>query len=327
MRLLFICHSHPDLQAGGTEIFSRDLFRELRRTPEIDGVYLAGTSSRQRAQSPGTAFQVVGNRPDELLMWTGGFDWFFLSQTDLHGVMPQFEAFVRKLQPDVVHFHHLLQLGVEPVPLIRRALPQARIVMTLHDYYPICANDGQMATRSGPLCSQASIDTCRGCFPDRSAADIRLRELHIRGALRGIDHFIAPSEFLRGRFISWGLPPEKVTVIRNGLPAFPTVPERNAANERRDRFAFFGHINRFKGATVALQASARLSRAGVEHALALHGGTAHQTQETLDFFAGCLAAAPDARHVGPYARDGHPRLLMAADWEWCLQYGGKRRLL
>src|SRR5689334_2120840 len=66
MRLLFICHSHPDLQAGGTEIFSRDLFRELRRASKIDGAYLAGTSSGQRPQSPGTAFQAVGNQPDEL---------------------------------------------------------------------------------------------------------------------------------------------------------------------------------------------------------------------------------------------------------------------
>jgi len=29
MRLLFLCHAHPSLQAGGTEIFSRDLFRSL----------------------------------------------------------------------------------------------------------------------------------------------------------------------------------------------------------------------------------------------------------------------------------------------------------
>ena len=53
-----------------------------------------------------------------------------------------------------------------------------------------------------------------------------MRDLHIRGALRVIDHFIAPSHFLRERFIAWGLPPEKVTVIRNGLPAFRAAPER-----------------------------------------------------------------------------------------------------
>ena len=33
--------------------------------------------------------------------------------------------------------------------LIRRVVPEARIVYTLHDYYPICANDGQMVTTDG----------------------------------------------------------------------------------------------------------------------------------------------------------------------------------
>ena len=42
---------------GGTEIFSRDLFRELCRAPEITGAYLAGTSSVERPQSPGTTFR------------------------------------------------------------------------------------------------------------------------------------------------------------------------------------------------------------------------------------------------------------------------------
>ena len=30
--------------------------------------------------------------------------------------------------------------------LVRRILPRAKIVMTLHDYFPICAHEGQMVT-------------------------------------------------------------------------------------------------------------------------------------------------------------------------------------
>ena len=126
MRLLFLCHSHPDLQAGCTEIFSRNLFRELRSRRGIDGAYVAGTSAGQRPASPGTAFQAAGSASDELLMWTAGFDSFFLSQTDLHGVVPEFSSFLRQMRPDVVHLHHTLQIGVEIVPLIRRVLPEPR---------------------------------------------------------------------------------------------------------------------------------------------------------------------------------------------------------
>jgi glycosyltransferase involved in cell wall biosynthesis len=314
MRLLFLCHAHPDLQAGGTEIFSRDLFRELRTRRGVTGAFLAGASAGQRPASPGTAFQAAGSAGDELLIWTAGFDSFFLSQIDLHGVIPEFSSFLRQMRPDVVHVHHTLQLGVEILPLIRRLLPKARIVLTLHDYYAICANDGQMATSEGLLCAAASIDACRRCLPDRSATDIRLRELHVRGAFRAVDRFISPSCFLRDRFIGWGIDPGRIAVIRNGVPPAARVPARPSPDGRRDRFGFFGHINRFKGATVALEASARLSRAGFDHSLTMHGGTAHQTAETLEHFQRALSAAPEARHAGPYRREDHARMIADVDW-------------
>ncbi len=314
MRILFLSHSHPDLQAGGTEIFSLDLFRELRSRDRVMGIYLAGTSAGQRSIAPGTAFQAVGTASDELLLWTAGFDSFYLSQTDLHGVIPEFASLLRKLRPDVVHVHHTLQLGMELVTLIKRVLPGTQIVMTLHDFYAICANDGQMHTTADLPCSKASVDACHRCFADRPATDFRLREVHIRGALRAVDRFISPSDFLRDRFVSWGIAPDQIEVIRNGSPPRPAAPARQTPDGRRDHFGFFGHINRFKGATVALDASARLSRSGVVHQISLHGSSAYQTQETLDLFGRSLDAAPDAIHRGAYVRDEQARLIADVDW-------------
>ncbi len=314
MRLLFLCHSHPELQAGGTEIFSRDLFRELRARHAMLGAYLAGTSAGQRPAAPGTAFQGTGTGSDELLLWTAGFDTFHLSQTDIHGVVPELTAFLRQLRPEIVHVHHVLQLGVEVLPLIRRLLPAAQIVMTLHDYYAICAQDGQMCTPDGLLCAGSSLDACRRCLPDRSATEFRLRDLHIRGALRVVDRFVAPSRFLRDRFVEWGIEPERIEVIRNGLPPATPAAPRSSPDGRRDRFGFFGHINRFKGATVAAEASGRLSRTGIAHALTVHGGTAFQTEDTVARFRRALDAAPDARYAGPYRRSDQSRLMAAVDW-------------
>ena len=166
----------------------------------------------------------------------------------------------------------------------------------------------------GLLCTGASTDLCRRCLPDRSATDIRLRELHVRGALRVVDRFISPSRFLRDRFIAWGIDPGRIEVIRNGLPAVARAAARPAPDGRRDRFGFFGHINRFKGATVALEASARLSRTRVGHTLAIHGSPAHQAAATVEHFEKALSAAPEARHPGPYARGDHGRLIAAVDW-------------
>ena len=312
MRVLFLLHAHPDLQAGGTEIFARDLFRALRTRPGVTGLFLAGTAGHQRPASPGTPFQMVGSAADEALIWSAGFDPFFMSQTDLHGIGGPLAALLRELQPETVHIHHLMTLGVEVVGLVRRVLPRAAIIMTLHDYYPICANDGQMVTTSGALCHAASLDACARCFPKRGLTDFRLRNLHIGGALADIDHFIAPSRFLKARYLAWGITPSRISVVPNGFPDAAPAPVREA--KRRDRFAFFGHINRFKGALVALDASARLSRAGVAHGLAMHGGTDHQTPETIARFESALVRAPDVRHAGPYRRTEFGRLVAGADW-------------
>lgn len=311
MRLLFLVHAHPDQQAGGTEFFTRDLFRTLRNRGH-DGLLVAGTAAHQRLATPGTAFQAAGPSPDELLVWTGGYDAFNLSQTDSYGVAAAFKELLAEFQPDIVHIHHLLVLGVETIDLIRRLAPAARIVMTLHDYYPICANDGQMVTTAGQLCSASTLDKCRACFPERTLADIRLRELHIRGALARIDHFIAPSQFLRDRYVAWGLPADRLSVIPNGLPPMLAAPAQRTP--ARNRFAFFGHINRFKGAALAADASAILSKRGIEHGLAIYGSTAHQSEQTITRFHTACEQAPDAHYRGPYRRDDLARLIAPVDW-------------
>jgi glycosyltransferase involved in cell wall biosynthesis len=321
MRLLFLCHAHPSLQAGGTEIFSRDLFRSLCSGHGAQGLFLAGATAAQRLPLPGTALQAVDGAADEMLLWTGGFDSFFLSQIDLHGVTPALEQVLAGLKPDVVHFHHLLTLGCEMPALVRRLAPQAAIVLTLHDYYLLCAHDGQMSKPDGSLCHEATLDACHRCLPDRSLTDFRLRRLHVGAALRAADMLVAPSAFLRDRFIAAGVPAAKIRVIPNGIPDVPAAPHRRAQGRwgwarsiRHDRFGFFGHLNRFKGATVALEASAALSRGGVAHGLALHGGDAFQTDAFMEGLQERLAAAPDARRCGPYARADLPRLMAAVDW-------------
>ena len=314
MRILFLCHGHPALQAGGTEIAAHALFRAMRARPGIEGAFVAGCSALHRPQSPGTAIQAIGEAADELLLWTAGFDRFALSQTDLHGVAPALGELLETLRPDVVHLHHLLLIGAESLQLIRRTRPQARIVMTLHDYYPICAHDGTMLTSDGSLCGQASPDACARCLPDRSATDFRLREVALRQMLGLVDLFIAPSRFLKERYVAWGIEASRVSVLRNGLPDEAPVAHRDAGEARRDRFAFFGHINRFKGATLLLQAAARLDQEGVAHRVDLHGGATFQAPEFLASFAALLDAAPGARHHGAYARASLSRLMATADW-------------
>ncbi|HYG88465.1 MAG TPA: glycosyltransferase family 4 protein [Azospirillum sp.] len=316
-RVLLIAHNHPSLHPGGTEIFAHELFGALKAAGN-EALFLACTNQVHRQRNPGTNLQTLGRSADEVVLWAGHFDRFHQSQIDLHGIVPDLTNLLRSFRPDIVHVHHTLLLGVEMLFLIKRVLPNARIVYTLHDYYPICANDGQMVTTQGrALCRSASPDACHRCFPDSPADAFLLREKHIKTLFGMVDRFLAPSHFLRDRYIAWGLAPERIEVVANGRPVVEAAPHRPLpASGRRDAFAYFGNLNPFKGATVALEAAAHLIRQGEEgFSLAVHGGAPFQTDEfKAQLDAGFRAAKGRAVQHGPYQREEIPALMASADW-------------
>jgi glycosyltransferase involved in cell wall biosynthesis len=314
MRILFVAHNHPVLQPGGSEAFALSLFRTLRDRHGTEGLFLAGVTDALRERRPGTLVQAAGSAEDELLVSLDRFDRFYLSQQDIYG-LASLVPLVQRLDPDVVHLHHPLLFGLEGIDMLRRAAPRARMIATLHDYFALCPREGQLLTPEGKRCNGPSIQACRRCFPDRSALDLSLRELAIRDAFRAFDTLIAPSRFLRGRFVASGWDGGRIAVLPNAVAATKPVPHRALPKGgRRDRFAVFGNVNRYKGTLVALRASARLSATGVPHGLAVHGGTAWQTETFLTEFAAALAAAPEARHHGAYTPAEHSARIAAVDW-------------
>uniref|UniRef100_UPI0022EB6D0A glycosyltransferase n=1 Tax=Falsiroseomonas oryzae TaxID=2766473 RepID=UPI0022EB6D0A len=292
------------------------LFRALRDAHGVEGLLLAAADPAQRAPLPGTRLQAVGGGApdDELLVSLGNFDRFHMAQPDALGLVATLGPLVTRLRPDAIHLHHPLAWGVETLDLLRRLAPRAALVVTLHDYFAICPREGQLLRRDGRLCHGPSPEGCRRCVPDRSAAEFALRRAHLAGALAGADMLVAPSECLRDRFVAAGYDPARITVIRNGVAAMPPAPPRAAPDGRRDRFAMFGTIGRFKGALLALDASARLSAAGEAHGLALHGPVPPQAPAFRSEFEAALAAAPAARHHGIYLPDEMAGLIQRADW-------------
>lgn len=313
MRVLFLCHNHPGLQPGGTEVFARSLFRTLRDRHGVEGLFLAAVTGAHRERRPGTLLQGIGDAKDEALVWLGHFDRFGLVQPDTYG-LASLAPVIEELRPDLVHVHHLLQFGVETVDMIRRAAPGARLVFTAHDFFPLCPQEGQLLTTDGRLCPGPSLDRCQACFPGRSGADFVMRELQMRDVLGEFDRILTPSSFARDRYIAAGYPARQVQVMPNGIAAAPPAPHRPAPEGRRDRFGFFGHVNRFKGGLVLLDASRRLSAEGVAHAVTLHGGTAYQSESFMEAFRAGLEAAPAARHRGPYGAAELPGLMAQVDW-------------
>ncbi|WP_149537634.1 glycosyltransferase family 4 protein [Siccirubricoccus phaeus] len=313
MKLLVLCHNHPGLQPGGTEVLARNLFRELRDRHGVEGAFLAAVTGSHRERRPGTMLQGIGEAADEMLVWLGHFDRFFLAQPDTYG-LASLLPLVAELAPDVIHLHHPLLWGVEGIDLLRRAAPQARMIFTAHDFFPICPQEGQLLTTDGRLCNGPSLDACQTCFPGRAGADFVMRGLQMRDVFRDFDRILTPSAFARERYVAAGWPAGQIEVIPNGLLPAPPAPHRPAPDGRRDRIGFFGHLNRFKGGLVLLGASRLLQAAGVAHRLTLHGGAAYQSESFMETLKADLAATPAAQWGGPYQAGQLPGLMAQVDW-------------
>ena len=131
-------------------------------------------------------------------------------------------------------------------------------------------------------------------------------------ALRRVHHLVCPSSYLASLAISWGVPPERVTVVPNAAPTRPeTVPPRDAARAELgvDGFvlAFAGRITRQKALATGLAALAQVE--GVTLLVAGDG------PDLADVRGEVQARGLEERvcFLGPLDRDGVLTLFRAAD--------------
>lgn len=314
LRILQIAHDHPEWTPGGTEIVAHDLARALDARADVSARLLVAAT---RLQRPGSLAGSLETHGADFVLNTGAYDRFSMLRLDGDGWLTGLARVMETVRPHVVHLHGLDRLGAEIVPAIKRITPRARIVLTLHDYQLICANDGLlMTTGEGTRCKGAAPDRCRRCFPSQSAARHALRQAHLLALVDPVDLFLAPSAFLRERFIAWGLPPGRIVTLPNAVACTDApMTEQEPARAQRNRFAFFGNVAQHKGALVLLDAAARLAREDSDIRVAVHGGLGWAEEPFRQAFAQALAAAaPVARHLGAYDRAEVLALMARTDW-------------
>jgi glycosyltransferase involved in cell wall biosynthesis len=237
-----------------------------------------------------------------------------MSQIDLYGIVPDIVELLRDFRPDIVHLHHLLLLGAEFPHIVRRTLPNCRIVLTLHDYYPICHHDGLMVRTTGKeLCHGASPDRCHACFKDIALDKFVLRERHIKSLLSTVDAFVSPSAFLKQRYVEWGLADDRIQVIPNGQPQ---RPRSTAVSHERAKptFGYFGNLNPWKGATVLLEAAKLLIAEGFDFELRVHGAAPFQSESFVSEIDELFAqTSPVVQRRGAYRREDIAQLIQSVD--------------
>lgn len=324
LRVLVASHSHPQLTHGGSEIAAFQLFRALRDQPGWEPWFLGCQTSRPGERLGAAMTQPFSER--EFLYSTGRFEWFKFANRDPH--FPKaFRALLEKLQPDIVHFHHFINFGVEAFYHVRQALPNAKIVLTVHEYLMICHHYGQMVTKEHEnLCYEPSLSRCNQCFPDVDPTDFFLRRLYLTGFFKMVNHFISPSRFLAERLSACGISESSISIIENVIPA-STEPVANLRQSDSGplKVGFFGQISRLKGVNVLFDAAKSLEAERFDDVVfEIHGDYRGQPPEFQEEFLkrlNCMGrnirfhGPYDPRHVDRFMRQIDVTIVPSIWWE------------
>jgi glycosyltransferase involved in cell wall biosynthesis len=263
MKVLLVSLFHPEIVRGGAQQICYELFQGLQARDDIEVTLLAAVDESQKAlYKSGARITGFDGREGEFLFLSREYDsWWH--KTSNHQLLETYAEFLRLIQPDVVHFHHFLMLGIDLLTLTRRVLPDVRIVFTLHEFMTICAADGQMLrTTDGSLCDRASPVRCNQCFPPVSPEQFFIREMWMKKHLGNVDVFTTPSRFMIKHFTDWGIDPAKIVQVTNGQRNYNPDPAMKPEAAPRNRFGFFGQLVDNKGVWVILQAVEQLRASG-----------------------------------------------------------------
>jgi glycosyltransferase involved in cell wall biosynthesis len=255
LKVLLISLFHPELVRGGAQQICYELFEGMKERDDIEPTLLASIdNSIPSLHKSGARITGFDGRAGEFLFLSKEYDyWWHRSSNAL--LLESYADFLRLLQPDVVHFHHFLTLGVDLLTLTRRVLPNVKIIFTFHEFLTICAADGHMLRKNDKsLCTHASPVRCHQCFPELPPEDFFTRERWMKQHMSVVDMFTTPSQFMIQHYVDWGIDSKKIVKVANVQKNRGDVITFMDDRTKRNRFGFFGQMVDAKGIHIILQA-------------------------------------------------------------------------
>ena len=132
--------------------------------------------------------------------------------------------------------------------------------------------------------------------------------------MSAVDGFVSPSEFLKQRYVDWGISEHLISVIPNGQPERAEVKKRDATQRTKPVFGYFGNLNPWKGATVLLEAAKQLISEGFEFELRVHGAAPFQSESFVADIDRLFAeTSPTVQRRGAYRREDIAGLIATVD--------------
>lgn len=255
MRILYynwVDYLDDEKRGGGVTVYQRNVLSALENEPEVEAAFLSsGISYDLRARAPRWEKQRHGPKEAPAIRYEivnsgvlspAHHSFGAPSQVSDTATTETFMDFLEKTGPwDVVHFNNLEGLPADVLRLKER-FPKTRVILSLHNYYPICpqVNLWQKERqncpdfRGGDMCLDCLTHTTNGRLVRMAnAMAFRLKKSGIRPGTRLFDLIFRNAMRLgsRGaRAVAWA---------RRGGKALP-APEPVTAVQARGAGAAFG---------------------------------------------------------------------------------------
>ncbi|MBL7130475.1 MAG: glycosyltransferase family 4 protein [Candidatus Omnitrophica bacterium] len=293
MRILQVVHGFPPHNMAGAEIYTYNLSKELSKRNEVFVFYRISDLKKREYEldsnnSNGLEIFTLNNT----FRFCDSFEKFYKNDD----ITKQFADILDRMKPDIVHIQHLIFLSTTIINEVkRRKIPIVFTLHDywlicpqwhfLREDFTICDNnnvsqcidclDYQLNIKKTP---KRIYLTFRNILPDflirfskniyfswaRDTLDcknaherIEARLKHIKEICQMIDIFIAPSQFLKTRFIEFGIPEDKIKFIPHGIDTSPFTNFRRKESNRI-RFGFIGTILPAKGLDILINAFNRV---------------------------------------------------------------------
>jgi glycosyltransferase involved in cell wall biosynthesis len=299
MKILQVVHSFIPYTIAGTEIYSYELSKELLKKNKVFVFFRVNYPKKEE-------YSLVNNKFEGLETCAINRTFRFCSSfkdTYRDSVIDKkFGEFLDRIKPDIVHIHHLLFLSHGIIGEIKkRGIP---VLYTLHDYWLICYR-GQLLKKDFSICNNKSISECADCLEylltikkyslylyavfrkrlplfllepikriylniakPKSSNGLEEFKESIEEASSKIDLFIAPSKFVKNKFIAHGFLESKILYSPNGIDYKDSV--RLAKNKSEVlRFGYIGILLPMKGLNVLISAFKEVKYKNIE--LSIYG--------------------------------------------------------
>ena len=311
MRILFVVHDFLPKHLAGTELYTYNIAKALQHRGHEVSIYAREYGHfEDRIREEDTHYDgikvklVYFNASEKRFQFLRNFHLDFYNPI----LERHFCNFLDQIKPDVIHVQHLIGLSVSFIGVAKRkSIP---VVLTLNDYWFICSRI-QLLTPDSKVCSGPSnglkCPRCLGTklkplaiwglYPLHSFLFF-LRTAFLRRMLKQVDLIIAPSNFLRDKFIQHGVSEERIIFSDYGLKSpnanFGTRKLRSRNGTRR--FAFIGSIMPHKGVHVLVEAFNQLNGRSAELRVYGDPGYAPSYYEQVNL----MATNPNIRFMGHF---------------------------